>query len=370
MTGAASASGDAQSRQLTDTDESALETLRREIDRMKLRAMNGLRHLSGHTFTPVAATARELVWSYDIAQLFRYDPVGEVRRDPVLIIHSLVTRAHVFDLQPGSSLVEDLIRAGHPVYLLDWGVPGPTQSHNALETYCDLLIPSAVDAVLVDSDRDTVDMLGYCLGAILSAISAAGNVDVPVRNMVMLAPPIDFGILGLAGKLLQEGRIEPDELIDETGNVPASLLVTSFRLAQPTLDVVTTANYWQALPDQRALGSHLAILGWSANHIPFPGTAFRQVVQLFIRERCLESGVVPLVGGDVHLEDLKARVLCVTGERDSLVPPESSAGLERALKGVPVDRISVNAGHAGLFVGRTARTGAVPRILSWLEENS
>ena len=353
-----------------ETEDSALATLRREIGRMKLRATNGLRHLSGDTFTPVAATPREVVWSFDIVRLYRYDPIGEPRRDPILIVHSLVTRAHVFDLQPGSSLIEDFVRAGRPVYLLDWGVPGPVQSHNSLETYCDELIPAAVDAVLEDSGNQSIDILGYCLGAVMAAISAAGNVDVPVRNLVMLAPPIDFGILGVAGNLLQDGRIEPDELIDETGNVPASLLITSFRLAQPTLDVTTTANYWQALPDQRALGSHLAILGWSANHIPFPGTAFRQIVQWFVREKRLQSGVIPLAGGDVHLEDLRARVLCVTGQRDSLVPAESSSGLETALKGVQVDRISVNAGHAGLFVGRTARTGAVPQILKWLEENS
>lgn len=350
--------------------DSALSMLRREIDGMKWRTLNGLRHLGGESFSPVAATPRDLVWSHDIVKLFRYDAASDDPRDPVLIVHSLVTRAHVFDLQPGSSLVEDFVRSGRTVYLLDWGVPGPTQSHNTIETYCDELIPSAVDAALADSRRDSIDVLGYCLGAVLAAISAAGNVDVPVRNLVMLAPPIDFTVLGVAGNLLQSGRIEPDDLIDETGNVPGSLLVTSFRLAQPTLDVTTTANYWQALPDKRALGSHLAILGWSANHIPFPGTAFRQVVQWFVRERTLESGVIPLAGGDVHLENLKARVLCVTGERDRLVPPTSSEGLERALKGVHVDRLSVNSGHAGLFVGRTARTGAVPQILKWLEEPS
>ena len=355
---------------MADSSDSALRTMRREIDRMRLRAMNGLRHLGGETFTPVAATPRTVVWEHDIVQLYRYDAVGAVRRAPVLIVHSLVTRAHVFDLQPGSSLVEDLVNAGHDVYLLDWGVPGPAQSHNTIETYSDRLIPAAIDAVLDESGRDDVDIIGYCLGAILAALAAAGNTDLPVRSLVMLAPPIDFGPLGLAGNLLQDGRLDPSELIDETGNVPASLLITSFRLAQPTLDLTTTASYWQALPDQRALGSHMAILGWSASHIPFPGAAFRQVVELFVRDKCLEKGVVPLDGGDVHLQDVSARVLCVTGQRDTLVPPESSEGLERALGHVRVDRVSVNAGHAGLFVGRTARTGAVPKILNWLEEPS
>ena len=347
-------------------DGSAAEALAREVERMRLRAANGLRHLSGEMFTPVGVTPRTHVWSHDIVELYRYDATAKFDAGPVLIVHSLITRAHVFDLQPGSSLVEDLTRAGFTVYLLDWGVPGPAQAKNSLETYCDQLIPGAVDAVLADSERDSTAILGYCLGAVMAAISIAGNSDVRVHSLAMLAPPVDFSHLGVVANLLNQDRIDPETLIDETGNVPASLLVASFRMSQPTTDAAIAANYWQALPDKRMLGAHLGILSWSGTHIPFPGAVFRQVVSLFLHERRLESGVVPLEGGDIHLADLDCRVLCVTGARDFLVPPASSAALEAAMRPVALDRVEVNAGHAGLFVGRTARKGAVPQIIDWL----
>jgi len=358
------------------SESAAFETLGRELARMKVRARNGLRHLSGQEFTPVAATPRTLVWSCDTASLHRYESTLGQTAGALLIVHSLVTRSHVFDLQPGSSLIEDLCAAGYSVYLLDWGVPGPPQAANSLETYCDQLLPTAVHAVLADSGRDHVDVLGYCLGAVFSALSAAGNTDVPVRSLVMLAPPIDFSHLGVISNLLGSGRIDPDNLVDETGNVPSSLLVASFRMAQPTTDITIAANYWQALADERRLGAHLSILGWSGTHIPFPGAAFCQVVDLFIRRGVLLTGVVPLAGGDIHLEDLGCRVLCVTGTRDFLVPPESSAALEDALgrsserrgpyADLGIDRLAVDAGHAGLFVGRTARRQSVPHIVEWL----
>lgn len=357
-------------------ENAAVDAVGREIARMKVRASNGLRHLSGHEFTPVAVTPRTLVWSYDTTSVHRYDAAPGGSAGPLLIVHSLVTRSHVFDLQPGSSLVEDLCAAGYDVYLLDWGVPGAPQSTNSLETYCDQLLPLAVHAVLHDTQRDEVDVLGYCLGAVFAALSAAGNTDVPVRSLVMLAPPIDFSHLGVVANLLGEGRIDPKGLLDETGNVPSSMLVASFRMAQPTTDITIAANYWQALLDERRLGAHLSILGWSGTHIPFPGVTFRQIVELFLRRGVLATGVVPLQGGDVHLEDLGARVLCVTGSRDFLVPPESSAPLEDALRRSPerrgrfadlgVDRFTVDAGHAGLFVGRTARKQSVPHIVEWL----
>lgn len=351
-----------------NAERHALDTIGRELSRLALRARNGIRHLSGDTFIPVGASPRTSMWSRETVTLFRYtgvadSPVGP----PVLIVHSLVTRAHVFDLFPGSSLVEDLTNAGFTVYLVDWGVPDAAESANTLETYCDDYLPDIVAAVLADTGRDSVDVLGYCLGATMSAISIAGNADMAVASLVMLAPPIDFSVLGVVANLLGDGRLDPDSLVDETGNVPASVLVAAFRMAQPTTDISIAANYWAVLPDQNLLGAHLAILSWSGTQIPFPGGVFRQIVTLFIRGGALLRGVIPLEGGDVHLEDLRSRVLCVTGERDFLVPPESSAPLEKALgDAVSVDRLSVNAGHAGLFVGRTARKQSVPHIIDWL----
>jgi polyhydroxyalkanoate synthase len=338
-------------------------------DELAPRLTNGLRHAAGEPFTPVAVTPRTAVLRRGRTTLYRYDT--GTHGSPVLIVHSLVTRSHVFDLYPGSSLVEDLAAAGHVVYLLDWGVPGAAEAVHTIEHYVDTLIPSAVRAVLADSRDEAVSLLGYCLGSVFAALAIAGNADLPARGLVMLAPPIDFRPLGMFRSLLAKGRLEPAHLLDETGNVPARALVSSFRMSQPTTDIAIAANYWQHLPDARVLGAQLAVLGWSGNHIPFPGAVFQQLVSLFLHGSALREGVVPLSGGDVHLSTLPCPVLCVTGSRDVLVPAESSDPLEPALgPTVRVDRFTADAGHAGLFVGRTARRHTVPAIADWLRDAS
>jgi poly(3-hydroxyalkanoate) synthetase len=44
---------------------------------------------------------------------------------PVLLTYGFVLKPYVFDLAPGNSVVENLVKAGFDVYMLDFGVPGP-----------------------------------------------------------------------------------------------------------------------------------------------------------------------------------------------------------------------------------------------------
>jgi polyhydroxyalkanoate synthase len=342
----------------------ALERITRDLDRVKVRARNGLRHLGGTPMGAVGATPRTAVWTRDNVVLYRYD--GAATRGPILLVHSLVSRPYVFDLRPGSSLVEDLLRAGHDVYLLDWGVPGPVEAANTLDTYCVEYIPRAVQAVLQVAGTQRLDLLGYCLGAVLTLLAVAGRPDLPVRSLVALATPVDFGALGLMASLLKQERLQPDDMLDETGNVPASVVLGGFRLAQPTGDIATYANLWQSLANDEHLAAHQAFVGWSSVHIPFPGATFRQVVDLLIRRNLLMTGRLPLDGREVDLSKVPCPVLSVVGERDNLVPPESTAPLAAALRGVSLDNLRLPAGHAGLFVGRQARKNCVPAIQQWL----
>ncbi|WP_033384942.1 alpha/beta fold hydrolase [Sporichthya polymorpha] len=348
---------------LSPTD--ALDRVRGDLDRLRTRAHNGLRHLGGVPMGPVGHTPRRTVWSRDNVTLHHYQ--GRGSRSPVLVVHSLVTQSYVFDLRPGSSLVEDFLAAGHDVYLLDWGIPGPVEAGNTLETYCLEYLPLAVQVVHERTGAPRVDLLGYCLGAVLSLLTLAARPDLPVGSLVALATPVDFTHLGPLATLLQQHQLEPADLLDETGNVPASLILSGFRMSQPTGDIVTYANLWQSLAHDESAAAHQAFVGWSSAHIPFPGAAFEQMVELMVRGDRLRSGSFPLGGRDVSLGAIPARVLSVVGERDNLVPPAATAPLAEAL-GRPVDNVRLPAGHAGLFVGRQAKKHGIPAMLAWLAE--
>jgi polyhydroxyalkanoate synthase len=347
----------------------ALARLRREIDRTAVRARNGVKHLSGFSAAAVGQTPSAVVWRRDKVTLHRYASVApDGPGSPVLLVMSLVTRPYVFDLRPGNSLVARLVEAGHDVYLLDWGIPDAVEAGNTLETYCDEYLPRAARAVLKTSGADGLTLFGYCLGGVLALLTTAGHPDLPVRRLALLATPLDFAELGPMANLLNNGRLQPEELLDETGNVPASTLLEGFRLMAPTGDVTTLLSLWNSLGDVEALAAHQALVRWSGDHIPFPGAVLLQITDLFVRGRCLVDGKVPLGGRVVDLGAITVPVLDIIGRKDHLVPRPASEPLASVLGNAQLDALHLPAGHAGLILGRKAQEKFIPAILEWLDD--
>src|SRR5207244_1111675 len=84
-------------------------------------------------------------------------------------------------------------------------------------------LPRALAAARRVSGHDEVTLAGYCLGGVIAALYAAGHEDARVRNLILMATPVDYTEMGAMVALLREGRLNPDEMVDETGNVPGNV---------------------------------------------------------------------------------------------------------------------------------------------------
>jgi polyhydroxyalkanoate synthase len=278
---------------LADPTE-VLERVRRDAQRAALRARNGLRHLSGVGHVGVGLSPREEVWSRDNVRMYRYSSDRRSLSPPIMLVMSLVTKPYVFDLRPGSSLVERMVGRGLDVFLVDWGVPDVVESANTLESYCDEYLPRAAGAAMTVAGADDINVFGYCLGGVLSLLFVAGHPEVPVRNLAVQATPVDFQDLSPAVTLLQQGRLDPEEFVDETGNVPASTVFESMRMGNPTSSVSGYADLWQHLHEDEFVKAYQALMGWARDHIPMSGGTYRQLVELFVKRNLLVTGRVPL----------------------------------------------------------------------------
>jgi len=334
------------------------------------RTRNALRYAAGTHAPRVGATPKDVVWQRDKAQLWRYRSDRIRFATPVVLVHSLVSRSFILDLRPGNSLVEFLRDFGFDVYLVDWGVPDELDAENTLETYVDEYLPLAVGAVLEQSGCSEVTLDGYCLGGVLALLYTAGHAAAPVRNLVTMATPVDMAAMGAMVALIREGRLDPDDLVDETGNVPPDKLLNGFRMLAPTDQVVQYVNVWQHLSNDEFLRGHRAMAAWAHGHIPFPGAAFRQIVQLMVRDNSLADGRLALGGRVVQLSDVRCDVLNVIAEGDTVVPPAAVEPLARLIGDGRVDELRVAAGHIAFAAGRQARTVTLPRLAAWIAAHS
>jgi polyhydroxyalkanoate synthase len=343
----------------------------RDVERSLLRARNGVRYVRGTHAPKVGATPKEVVWRRGNAEVWRYRN-GTVRYGPpVLIVHSLVSRSYILDLRPGNSLVEYLTAAGLDVFMLDWGVPDELDADNDLERYVDWYLPRAVEAVRRESGAAEVTLMGYCLGGVLSALYAAAHEQAPVRNLILLATPVDFSEMGAMVAFLREGRLDASELVDDTGNVPADVLYSGFYMQAPTTEIAQKATLLEHLWNDEFVEGFQAMAQWSRDHVPFPGAMFRQLVEELVRKNVLMTGAIRIGDRKVELAHARGNVLNAMAERDNVVPPPAVEPV-MDLIGDPARRqeLRLPGGHVTFGTGRSAVKHTMPRLTEWVVAHS
>jgi polyhydroxyalkanoate synthase len=192
-----------------------------------------------------------------------------------------------------------------------------------------------------------------------------------VRNLVLMATPIDFGAMGPMVAALREGRLDAEDLIDETGNVPADALYSGFYMLAPTTEIAQRATLLEHLWNDEFVEAYQAMAQWTRDHVPFPGAVFRQVAEQLVRENVLTTGAIRLGDRVVQLGDVRGEVLVAMAERDGVVP---AGATEPALSVVGDPRrrhaLRLPGGHVTFGAGKAARTHTMPRLAEWITAHS
>jgi poly[(R)-3-hydroxyalkanoate] polymerase subunit PhaC len=343
--------------------------LERDVEHSALRVRNGISYVAGTHRPQLGRSAKDVVWRRDKAELWRYC-CGRIRYSPpVMLVHSLVSRSYIMDLLPGNSMVEFLCDAGFDVFLLDWGVADELDAENTLETYVEEYLPLAVDAACAASGSAELTLDGYCLGGVLALLYAASYQDAPIRTLIVMATPVDWDHMGPLTAAFRKGRLGAGDVVDESGNVPPDVIYNGFRTISPTGQLVQYANLWEHLWDNEYMQGYQAMGQWTRDHVPFPGAAFGQLVQLLIRDNALMRGTMRLGGRAVDLADVRAPLLNVMAERDTIVPLRAAEPLT-AIVGGEAAELRLPAGHVAFAAGRLATRLTLPRLAEWVAAHS
>ena len=336
------------------------------LERQLLRTRNGLAYLAGANRPAMGQTPRDEIWRLDKARLWRYRSAERRFRPPVLFVHSLVSKSYILDLLPGTSMIGYLLGEGFDVFLLDWEPADGADAENTLETYVDDYIPAAVGALLAEAGADELTVIGYCFGGVLALLLAAAHPEIPVRNLMAMATPCDYREMGFMSDMFRDGRLNPDDVIDEIGLVPARVLDEGFQSMKPTEYVTQRVNFLQNLWNEEFVEGFLAIAIWARDQVPFAGAAFRQTVDRLIRRNALYEGVIPHGRGEVRLADIRCPFLNAYAEQDTITPAASSVPLARLVGSEDARELRLESGHIGFVAGRQAAKVARPQIREWL----
>ena len=319
----------------------------------------------------LGATPKDVVWKSGKAELWRYKGGDRRYGPPVVIVHSLVSRSYILDLRPGNSTVEYLTGAGLDVFMLDWGVPDELDADNDLERYVDWYLPRALAAARRVSGHEEVTLAGYCLGGVIAALYAAGHEDANVRNLILMATPVDYSEMGAMVGAAARGPAQPrrDDRRDRQrsrrralqrllharphgrggseGDAAREPLERRVRRGLPgDGDVVARPR---AVP-----GSRLSSTGRAARPPEHP-----------------DDRLDPARGRQVDLANAQGNVLNAMAERDNVVPPPAVEPVMQ-LVGDPARReeLRLPGGHVTFGTGRSAFKHTMPKLTGWIIDHS
>jgi polyhydroxyalkanoate synthase subunit PhaC len=323
----------------------------------------------------VGATPKEVVWTHRETTLYRYRSADRRYRVPVLLVFALINRPEIFDLRPGSSLVEFLLEEGFDVFLVDWGYPDEEDADMGLDEFvCDEL-EWAVRETLRATDTKELTLMGWCIGATLCAmycgLDRGPRGRAPVKNLVELTMPID-GRASNYAKWVGSDDFDVDTVAEFWGSVPGGAIDFANKMLKPVTNFWTTyRRLWDNVQEGTARReAYQTMAKWVADNPPFPGRAWAQWIHLMYRDASLLRGQVRLRGRRVDLGKIDQSVLVITAGADHIAPLPGTLPFFDLIASQDVEHLARSGGHIGLVAGSAARKELWPEIAQWLAQRS
>lgn len=305
--------------------------------------------------------------------LHRYHPAEvEQRGLPVLMVPPLGSQSTCFDLRRGCSLTEHFVESGRPTYLVDYGEMGAEDKTLGLEFFVNDVVAPAVRQVSADNGGALVNLVGWCMGGLISLVATAAHEDLPVNAVAMVASPFDLSKNPALAPVRFIGKYTDGNLIGSAlkaiGTIPAAVVGPAFKLTALPTYLKKPLTLYKYRDDREFLAHVEAVDGLMNNMLAYPGRATLQAYQRLALKNELATGTIQGPNKEVRLADVTVPVMNVAGTGDVLVPVAVAHQVGELLPNSPDVRLeTAPGGHLGVLAGAAARENTWALIDDFLE---
>ena len=309
-------------------------------------------------------------------------PVAEgTHITPVVLVPPLAASTLIFDLLPERSLVRYLRARGFAVYLVDWGAPRRADAALGVRDYALRLLPDALTAVRAHSGEPEVSILAYCMGGLFSLIHAGAATDSALRNLVVVASPVDMHDATLAATALK-WLTRPARLLRRHSDfrlhdvdprllqVPGWLNSLAFRATSPIGSLTTYLRLARRLGDRDYVAAHTTTGRWLSDMLDYPGAIVQDFLVTLWIDNALAGGRVTFGDTESDLGRIDCPLLAIAGDDDRLIGANSVARVLDLVTSADRRFVRAPGGHAGVFAGREAPAHSWRIAADWLAARS
>lgn len=331
-------------------------------------------------------TPFEVVYQREIVSLRHYVADADItpakkHRVPLVIVPPLAVNMLIYDLFPTRSLVRFFVSQGFEVYLIDWGVPTRRQAKYNFGTYIKVFMPDFINKVREHSGQQQLSLHGWSLGGALSLCYTALFKGKDIKNIMILASPINTHKSGYMGKFYSSFTAPAQWVRKNTRfrvrNVPSSVFhvhgwqnTLGFKLTDP---VGNLKGYWDLLKnlgDREFVINHATASSFIDSMLAYPGGVMRDILLRFWIDDELSTGVVKFGEQTAYLKDVDCSFLAIGGSTDIIVTAEAVRPVMNLISSADKTFEIVPGGHMGIVSGSQAPETVWPVVVNWLAGRS
>ena len=269
----------------------------------------------------LALSPGAVVWHNDVLELIQYAPSTEqVYARPQLIVPPQINKFYIFDLAPGRSIVEYLVKGGFQVFMVSWRNPTPDQRDWDMDTYVSALL-EAIAAVCDITGAGDVNIHGACSGA-MTVAALLGHLAAKRQKLVnaatLMVAVLDTDTDSLLGLFATPESIAAAKLNSRIkGVLEGDEMGRVFSWMRPN-DLVW--NYWV---NNYLMGNPppvFDILYWNNDSTRLPAAFHAQLLDIFAGGLLKEPGAVTILGTPIDLSRVDCDKFVVAGVTDHITP--------------------------------------------------
>jgi polyhydroxyalkanoate synthase subunit PhaC len=300
-----------------------------------------------HVGKNLALSPGAVVFRNEVLELIQYAPATpEVYARPQVIVPPQINKYYIFDLSPGKSLVEYLVKNGFQVFMVSWRNPTPAQSNWDMDTYVAALL-EAIGVAQEITGAENVNLHGACSGgitlaALLGYLAAKQSKAVNAVTLMVMIAILDSDIDSVLGLFATPATIAAAKLNSRRkGVLEGAEMARVFSWMRPT-DLVW--NYWV---NNYLLGNSppaFDILYWNNDTTRLSARFHAQLLDIFADRLLQQPGSVRILGVPIDLSKVDYDKYLVSGITDHITPWKGVFGTARLFGGA-TDFVLSSSGH-------------------------
>jgi poly[(R)-3-hydroxyalkanoate] polymerase subunit PhaC len=271
----------------------------------------------------VATSPGKVVFQNELMQLIQYAPSSDqVYRRPFLIVPPWINKFYILDLQPKNSLIKWCVDQGHTVFVISWVNPRQELAAKDFSDYMQAGPLAALEAIEQATGEREVNILGFCIGGILTATTLAylaAKGDDRLKSATFFASLFDFKEVGEVRVFVDDQQLAHMEAhIREKGYLEGHHMAQMFNLMREN-DLI-----WSFVVNNYLMGREpppFDLLYWNADATRLPATMLLSYIRQFYQEnRLRQPGGLELLGTPIDLGQVKTPVYIVATKEDHIAP--------------------------------------------------